>query len=56
MHVRDFYLLSASLGISFFANIMLRFVMSMWVLGVTGSAAAFTFVFTASILPAIFGL
>ncbi|MBT1166889.1 MFS transporter [Bifidobacterium simiarum] len=53
LHVRDFYLLVAGLGISLFANLMLRFAMSMWVLDETGSAAAFASILTASILPTI---
>ncbi|NMM99729.1 MFS transporter [Bifidobacterium sp. DSM 109958] len=50
---RDFRLLIAGLGISLFANLMLRFAMSMWVLDETGSAAAFASILTASILPTI---
>ncbi|NMM97797.1 MFS transporter [Bifidobacterium olomucense] len=53
LHVRDFYLLVAGLGISLFANLMLRFAMSMWVLDETGSAAAFASILTASIMPTI---
>ncbi|PWG64748.1 MFS transporter [Bifidobacterium callitrichidarum] len=53
LHVRDFHLLVAGLGISLFANLMLRFAMSMWVLDETGSAAAFASILTASILPTI---
>ncbi|PJM77396.1 MFS transporter [Bifidobacterium felsineum] len=53
LRVRDFYLLVAGLGISLFANLMLRFAMSMWVLDETGSAAAFASILTASILPTI---
>ncbi|KFI97483.1 MFS transporter [Bifidobacterium stellenboschense] len=53
LHARDFYLLVAGLGISLFANLMLRFAMSMWVLDETGSAAAFASILTASILPTI---
>ena len=53
LRTRDFRLLVAGLGISLFANLMLRFAMSMWVLDETGSAAAFASILTASILPTI---
>lgn len=53
LRTRDFRLLVAGLGISLFANLMLRFAMSMWVLDKTGSAAAFASILTASILPTI---
>ncbi|KAB7788501.1 MFS transporter [Bifidobacterium cebidarum] len=53
LRTRDFVLLVAGLGISLFANLMLRFAMSMWVLDETGSAAAFASILTASILPTI---
>ncbi|NEG54437.1 MFS transporter [Bifidobacterium platyrrhinorum] len=53
LRTRDFHLLVAGLGISLFANLMLRFAMSMWVLDETGSAAAFASILTASILPTI---
>lgn len=42
LRTRDFRLLVAGLGISLFANLMLRFAMSMWVLDETGSAACCT--------------
>ena len=53
LRTRDFRLLVAGLGISLFANLMLRFAMSMWVLDETGSAATFASILTASILPTI---
>ena len=53
LRTRNFALLIAGLGISLFANLMLRFAMSMWVLDETGSAAAFASILTASILPTI---
>lgn len=53
LHSRNFVLLLAGLGISLFANLMLRFAMSMWVLDETGSAAAFASILTASVLPTI---
>ena len=53
LRTSNFALLIAGLGISLFANLMLRFSMSMWVLDETGSAAAFASILTASILPTI---
>lgn len=53
LRTRDFALLITGLGISLFANLMLRFAMSMWVLDETGSAASFASILTASILPTI---
>lgn len=53
LSTRDFVLLVAGLGISLFANLMLRFAMSMWVFDETGSAAAFVSILTANILPTI---
>ena len=53
LRTRNFSLLIVGLGVSLFANLMLRFAMSMWVLDETGSAAAFASILTASILPTI---
>lgn len=50
---RDFILLVAGQGISLFANMTLRFAMSMWVLDRTGSATIFASVLAVSIAPTI---
>ena len=51
LRTRDFRLLVAGLGISLFANLMLRFAMSMWVLDETGSAAAFASILLQAFCP-----
>ena len=50
---RDFVLLVSGQGISLFANLMLRFAMSMWVLDETGSATIFASILAVSIVPMI---
>lgn len=53
MRSRDFVLLVAGQGISLFANMTLRFAMSMWVLDETGSATVFATILAVSIVPTI---
>jgi MFS family permease len=50
---RNFILLVAGQGLSLFANTMLRFAMSMWVLDETGSASAFASMLAVAVVPTI---
>ena len=50
---RDYILLVMGQGLSLFGSMMLRFVMSMWVLDETGSATVFASVLAAAIVPTI---